>query len=327
MRTKKNSCHFLRNMNPTVSPLDQAKISNRDYHVAIGVIGYESRARFFFETHSVRASVKLAFQFSDHQTLDFSSNLKFFTSAGFVPISPEQAGLDSLSAKIVELSASSKESISVIFDVSSLTRKLMSSVFFLLRKVSLQLFRSIDLTIVYSLAKFGSLPPDFGPVVFNGPAIPELCGWPKEPTQELGLVIGIGYERDLALGVIEELEPAALWMFRPRNLDKNYDAEIEEKNRGLFDNSVGAQASLYPIEDPYASFVAVDTLLSKCHTKYRTIILPLGPKIFAAAACLSALRLYPHIGYWRVSGGKNVEPVDRAPSGRILGLCADFNPK
>jgi hypothetical protein len=137
--------------------------------------------------------------------------------------------------------------------------------------------------------------------------------------------LGIGYEDDLALGMLEELEVAEVWGFRPRDHDLRYDSAIDQRNLGLFEEIPPSNLIKYSVFDPYSLFVSVESLIALAKYKYRLILVPFGPKIFALSGCLACLTHYPEIGFWRVSGGANTSPVDRKPLGDILMIRASFS--
>jgi len=210
--------------------------------------------------------------------------------------------------------------------VSCMTRLLIASTCYELAQLAGTLNHPILVDFVYSCAAFGQVPTIDGPITTNGPAIQPLAGWPKKPASTLGVVIGIGYEEDLALGVIEELEPTSVWAFRPKDHDPRYEQEIETRNRGLFDEIPPANIIRYSLFDAFSLFCSVEALIGLAKNKCRLVVVPLGPKIFALVGCLATLRHHPAVGFWRVSNGENLTPVERRASGRLVTIRALFEP-
>jgi hypothetical protein len=306
-----------------IRPLQQPEARARWYDFGLAAVGYESRSRHFFEQFGGGVKAGSACAFETQQVLDYRRNFQFFGAKGFAPIAARAAEIRSWARSVC--ATENKEPISVVIDVSSMTRQLIAAASFYLFHFAQAAKRSLSVDYVYSLAKFGDIPSTFGPIVFNGPSIDALAGWPGEPALPCGLVLGIGYEDDLAIGMIEELEAAQVWAFRPKDHDARYDAAIDERNRGLFTEISPSNLIRYSIFDPYSVFTSVEGLIGLSKAEYRLIIVPFGPKIFAVASCLAALVHHPAVGFWRVSGGANLEPVDRKPLGTVLGITASLS--
>jgi len=296
-----------------------------EYDACIVAIGYESRSRFFYNKYPVTSRLKSGLVFSEQHVLDFDTNFKFFKKEGF---SCEQAELSTIKAlinKIFEAGPTcGRDSLRVLVDISSMTRQLISAISFFLMENALTFKMEARADFVYSIAKFGEIPSKYGPIVSNGPSIRQLAGWSPNASLPCGVVLGIGYEQDLALGLIEDLEASRVWAFRPCGHHHNYDLAIDKSNVGLFDEIPRNNQTLYSVHDPYTLFAALETLFGLNKRDIRLIVAPFGPKIFTLASSLAALMHYPEIGIWRVSGGTNQEPVDRVAAGSIPALSAIF---
>jgi hypothetical protein len=314
-------------MSIRVWPLRENETHTLQYDAALTTIGYESRARHFFESFSGRVNKGTVCAFSEQRVWDYPENQAFFRNLGFTQIPATVNGIEQWAREVCANEATAQhEPVRVLVDVSSMTRQLISAVAFFLYHCSKDSSREVSAHFVYSAAEFGAIPSTFGPIVANGPSIRPLAGWSENPRLPCGLILGIGYEEDLALGVIEDLEAARVWAFRPKGDDRRYQEAINEKNRGLFEEIAPENLIHYSVFDPYSIFVTVETLIGLSKRDCRLIIIPFGPKIFAISSCLAALCHYPEVGFWRVSGGVNQEPVDRKPLGPIPSVAAVFTP-
>ena len=307
-------------MKPKVFHLSGPEEREITYDFALATVGYESRARHFFQKFQGRVKNGTVCMFEEQQMLDYKANEDFFKVRKFKPIAASTTAVRAWATEVFKIPENG--TISVLVDISSMNRNLIAAVCFHLLHAAQTAKRAVAVDFVYSPAEFGDIPDTFGPVVFNGPCLDELAGWPPMPALPCGLVLGIGYEEDLALGVIEDLEAARVWAFRPKDHDPRYDDAINARNRGLFEEIAPANLIRYSIFDPFTLFTSLEALIGLSKSEYRMIIVPFGPKIFALASCLAALFHYPMIGFWRVSGGANIQPVDRRASGSILGLSA-----
>ncbi len=315
-----------------ILPANPKTFRSKSYAWAIGSAGYESRARHFFENSDIKRTHSEIFLFAQQRVISFEENRAFFKAHGFSEldffddISKDGYTIQDLLKRIHRhAEQNSNEPLSVLIDISSMTRQLIASLCFGLGELAQQRSIQIHCDFAYSMAKFGDLPELHGPIVSNGPVITKLAGWSPTPGVPCGLILGIGYEEDLALGVIEELEAGAVWGFRPKNNDPQYDSAIDEHNHGLFDTISLKRLVRYTPQDPYSLFVSLDQLASLSKDDFRILIIPFGPKIFALAACLVGMSNYPDVGVWRVSAGPNLKPVDRKPEGTLIGLTVVFS--
>lgn len=315
-------------MKLTVFPNEPAALKDVFYAVGIVSSGYESRGRFAWNYLGLRAKQRICFLFPDHKVLDYEANRKFFEEAGFSAVDPTLAATHKAlnSTAVANELTPDGSAMRVVVDISCMTRLLIASTCYEIAQLATRLGHRILVDFVYSCAEFGEVPKIDGPVTVNGPAIPALAGWPQNPASSLGVIIGIGYEEDLALGVIEELEATSVWAFRPKDHDPRYETEIEAKNHGLFDEIPPANMVRYSLFDPFSLFCSVEALVGLAKQKSRLVVVPLGPKLFALVGCLATLRHHPAVGFWRVSNGENVNPVERRASGKILVLQTLFEP-
>lgn len=292
-------------------------------------MGYESRASHFYSSVSTTSQKSTALVFGSQQLLGFKDNESQFEKMGFnfVQASTDKETLESslqnLFAEIIRLATEANESeVRILIDISSMTRQMISLLSFY--AASTPCSCTIICDYVYSPAQFGELPNVEGPILSDGPVTEKLAGWCSVLGAPCGVILGIGYEPDLALGVIEDLEAGEVWAFRPTNSDVNYEDAITRHNRGLDQNVRAANTIRYSIYDPYALYVSLNQLVRSARHEYRTIIVPFGPKIFSLCATIATLSNYPEIGLWRVSAGPNLTPVDRIPTGEIVGLRVSY---
>jgi hypothetical protein len=141
----------------------------------------------------------------------------------------------------------------------------------------------------------------------------------------LAVLLGLGTEPRRADGVVEMLEPDILALYIPLGDEPEYLAELREENRRILE--VGGEPICYSLRDPaavYASLVATGTRLVE---RSRLVLVPLGPKQFAALAVAAALSLGPEVGVWKASSGRGVEPVDVQARGEPVVMRLSMEPR
>ena len=142
------------------------------------------------------------------------------------------------------------------------------------------------------------------------------------------VVLGLGFEPDIALGLIEELEPAAVSIWRPTGHEADYSAKIAENNALLIEMLGGDDACVhYDVNDWYGLTNDLVLFLDRARDEFKPVIIPFGPKIFACSAIFSAICLGEEICVWRVSPVVFDEPIDRIPCGTVEFLGFRFGTK
>jgi hypothetical protein len=181
--------------------------------------------------------------------------------------------------------------------------------------------KRLEIVFSYSPAMF-SKPIESAPNAFAGP-LPGFCGLdvPDKPT---ALIIGLGYERDRALGLFEYIDPAVSFVFYTEPaIDPMFSDVVKRNNSTLLQSLPVGNVFRHPLADLQRTG---DLLLSLCNAldeEYRIVLAPLGVKPFSLICLLLASR-HREIDVWRVSAGAKSQGQDRKPNGSILSLKAVF---
>ena len=318
-----NSLYSNKNHPPSVhvKQVSTKECLDKEYDFHIFSLGYESRCLNIAKITKDKNSKKIAFKFSHSQVLSYKKNEQWYQSNNVDILSASPEEIENLLLKIFSSSKSKK--IVALIDISSFDRAYIASFFQAFHQLSQQLNKDIDVHVCYSIAKY-TAPTENGPVIKAGPVIPELAGWPRDPTLPTECFIGLGYEEGKALGALEYIEPKSTWLIKPTGIDKRFDESVDFANKSLYSYSSKAKIIEYDLANPYATFIEMESLVSSFIDDSRPILVPFGPKIFFAISTLIALRNYPFVSVWRVSSGVNAEPVDREASDEICCLLAIF---
>jgi hypothetical protein len=204
----------------------------------------------------------------------------------------------------------------IAVDVSSLSRYrtavVIEEVFELGRRMP------VELVVVYSPARFAEAEP-VSPMAILQPVTSTLDGGVADPELPLVAVIGVGYEDERGLGVLDFLDASEAWVLVPFGFKEEFDLAIEEANGVLLGRLNGRRIN-YP---PARPTDALRTLTSLCHSlrsEYRVVVVPMGPKILSACAVLVSLMANGVDAVWRGSSG----PLDAVrlveAEGPVVGL-------
>lgn len=125
------------------------------------------------------------------------------------------------------------------------------------------------------------------------------------PDKPVALVLGVGFDKARAAGLLELLEPKRLWLVRAGEflrLGEMPSGSHAPLGRGRVDDLE------IPLDDPVASFRSLDSLVGGLRMDYSVVLVNLGPKLLGLQFFLLAA-LDPALSVWRVSPGRHAAPV------------------
>ncbi len=287
----------------------------------VTVLGFESRSLHAARAYLERCESRFAVVFAERNVLEYKANEAWLTDNDF-------ALLDSIGDLIAALEHLDLDGTArVVVDISSMSRPMIADVI----SAMIRWGRSVVIDFLYSPASFSAPPPLGAPQIYSGPVTPEFAGWTVSPELPLAAVIGLGYERGRALGVLEYLEPSVAWIFTPTVRDgiedqPRFDEAIKATNVELLELVPEDQYLSYDVSAPFQCFESLESLVYGLSSKARVLLAPFGPKIFALIALLVAEQHKPHVTVWRVSGGQSEDAELHPATGPIYRLPVAFGP-
>jgi hypothetical protein len=125
----------------------------------------------------------------------------------------------------------------------------------------------------------------------------------------------------MAASALDLLEPAEAQTFIPKGSDPKYLKAVREANEGIGDwCAVDPEEVFYAVSDPFSCFRQLEARVRRLQVDRRVALVPLGPKIFALIAMLSAALHPGACQVIRVSAGTHQEPIPRSSDGDLFGL-------
>lgn len=188
------------------------------------------------------------------------------------------------------------EELKVGIDISLIHRKTLAELFALI----LHSNRDISLFIFYSLAKYA--PPHsevFPNNLVESVGIP-FTGWCTKPGLPVTAIVGLGYEKNKALGAIEYLESSSSVLLLPNSSEESYKSDILKQNETLLSFTQEALKIDYDVQSPIDTILLLDSLIAGNKDKTKLVLLPFGPKIFFACSLIAAIA-HPEVSVWHVS--------------------------
>jgi hypothetical protein len=289
------------------------------YDLLIHAVGYEARSRFIAESLADVTRRRVGLGFMSREVLSFQENRLWTISNGgeFIDLDNEQFSQWMES----ELNAALVDAESVALDVSSFSRDRLGV---LVRAVwiAVEDGRISRADILYAPAEF-----DAGTTWLEDDAVASaelLTGFEgswSDPERPLTSIVGLGYEPGRALGALELLEGEAAVAFVPRGVDRRYDQRVEAVNAGLLEHGAAVTVRRYNVLDGVWLCDELLRLLQGVAVHGRAALVPLGPKLFAAACCAVSLdHRSGGAAIWRISGREGEPAVPRSAIGSLSGF-------
>lgn len=266
--------------------------------ILVGCIGYEIRSSHLLRTTTKRASNL----FFDYQAVDELGNGVCSYTANYDTVQEMGATSEPDFEKFLCLLEAQIEGLdkpSIDLDITSFDRgkigQLIIKIFSLREQIS-------TVTFVYAPRVFK--PFDlykFDVVQSFGPALPAFFGTAVGYEKPLTLVLGAGYEYGKAVGAIDTLEPDHIYCFRPTGTNPEFDEHIDLANVDFSFIDNPENIFEYDLNDAIQLYHDLRGLVSYEMVDQNVLLLPLGPKLFAALSMLIATIYHPDIMVWRHS--------------------------
>jgi hypothetical protein len=298
------------------------ELDSGDYDAALVSLGYEKRARQIAE-QLLEVPDRTAMPFADRHELDYDANERWLRETGWkLPDVADEEIVAVTSAWLGELAGGREDPVKVAIDISSMSRVRIGAVIQALLSLPADARAQVDL--LYTPAEFETGRGRNDPQVFEvGPVSRYFAGWWTNLSAPLVAVIGVGYEREMAASAIDKLEPAGTIVFASAAAgeDVRYANEVASANQALLDAGKESTPVLrYDLADPSGCFYLLESTLARLERHFRVVMVPLGPKIFAACAMLASA-LHPQSSQViRVSAGEREKGLNRESDGNLCGL-------
>lgn len=308
-------------MMPNVEVVVSVSERLQDWDVLVGAVGYEHRSRYVPLTWAKGSRLRLASAFDTHKTLSYADNWAALAEWEFDIEEHAEGDIRYwLYKRLLDVETSPDAPLRLAIDVSSFSRSRLAEL--VLAAADIAAIRDVSIDFGYAPASF--MPPAKTDTVIEvlGPVAPEFAGWTDEPDTPTTCIVGLGYEPERAVGALEYLEPVGAWAFTPTGVDNRYDRSLEKANETVWDANPRPVRIGYGVDQPLWTFVQLESLVFGLKRVTRPVLVPFGPKIFAALCLLAAISHQPETAVWRVSGGKSEQPVDRKAIGPIHHISA-----
>jgi len=200
-----------------------------------------------------------------------------------------------------------KDSINIVVDYSCMTKPWYYTIVLYLKNRNIN-FNSINTFFSYTPALFVKPKPP-KPNKEIGP----LPGKYSIPTDKpKALIVGLGYEKNKAEGIIEHLEPKTSYLFYTSPASDPEFVKIVEKNNRILLEERSSNVIKYPFNNLLYLEKKLTNLCDQLSSEYSIIIAPLGPKPFTFISVMLSVK-YNNIDIWRVGSGTDINRYNYKP--------------
>ncbi|MBR0565770.1 hypothetical protein J5J83_06540 [Azoarcus sp. L1K30] len=296
--------------------------TSMEVDIFIAACGYEGRAIDASKRFHNQAKRKLAIGFALQQELEYGRNKEWFESAGFEFVEVSDDNFRETINQYLRQSKPEQDTFAVEVDISCFNRFRLAHLVDALRSLPSQ---EVKVTFRYSIAEFTPPSEDTAPTVKMEPVIPQIAGWTTRPDRPPAAVVGLGYEPNKAIGVVDHLEiNNATWAYYPLGPIPEYYQRVLEANQSLLGIiQADGRCQPYDLNNPAQLFKEINSIVDMLKPHFNIVLIPFGPKLFALVTLLIACS-HDDVGVWRVSSGSLETPVDRKPSGHIISISVIF---
>ena len=208
----------------------------------------------------------------------------------------------------------------IAIDYSSMPRNLLGKI---ISKIDLYAKESkstkdLDIHFLYAHAIYSPALDEYGPIIKDQPVDHYFIGDNLPENTNTSLILGVGYEKDIALGLIEKHEPDVTLLFLPSDHGSEYSRAIKNTNEGLFHKSNKLKEIPYNVFSPQSLFNSLcSAILGLQNKPSRPLIIPLGPKPFTLCSLIACCTLNRSFSVWQIESRDGRVSDDREASGKI----------
>lgn len=283
-----------------------------DLHIS--ALGFETRCMSLLQFERVSSRKLLFLQFPNSAEFSYQENSEFAKSkpcADFIEY-PSPSFLFEL-RKFLQDTSYRKISI----DISSMNRTMVSAVLSCLAQNSSQ----PEISLHYVPAKFSAPGVGFSDLFSAGPVLPEFSAFEDASDLPSTVLMGLGYEYGVALGLINLIEPEnAICMFAQGH-DDRYEAAVRKANLQFKFPGTDATTIAYDLFDPASAYEFVSATIRNLLPTHRISLIPMGPKILSSLFVLASIEHLGDVTLWRVV--RNSKPSNAVHDDVLVSFSID----
>lgn len=300
-----------------ISESSVERVAVTSYDLSFHALGFESRSADLAARIKPRVGMRVAIGFDHANAASYSHNLQIYRQEDFrIFEGVADTEFDGVVRGVLKelMEGGSEKKLKILVDVSCFNRYRLAAIITSLFDFVAEDGCSIEIDFFYSIAAF--VAPDRGhaPNLVVGPAHARFAGWSQSGALSTAAILGLGYEQDQALGLIEHLQANPVWVLCPYSPVNEYLIEVRKANELLLNELPPGRLTEYDVTRPVQIITALQSIVEGLRHSHNIVMVPSGPKVFVLC-CMLLGALNPEISIWRVSQGNRIQPIERLASG------------
>lgn len=257
-------------------------------------LGFEHRSVELLRRNLIEAREVISFAFETPGVLSYDDNKAICANAA-TKIVPAGQGARDVLRKYFETAQS--RAIVVAVDISSLNRRLIAEIFL---ELCLKRDRIEQFKLIYTPQEYVEPEASFSKIGAIRAIAPELTAFDSDPDKPIALMLGLGFEYGLGLGIIDLIEPERTVCFKANGFDDRYEDAVRRANFDFEFSTANLLVQSYTLMDPLAAYSGINNIAYGLLSSHRIEVVPLGPKLFTAYAILLSLTFLGQVTVLRV---------------------------
>lgn len=278
------------------------------YDLLIGASGYEKRGSYFFSHYNPISESKICLGFKNNKEGSREINDLIFQRNHFNIIEVNNNSTNDI-IKILndELSQhSGKEELRILVDFSCMSTLMYASIFKYFNDVNQ--YKRVTIYFSYTQSVY-SKPKNRSPLKHHSPIT--ILNNIELTDKKIALIIGLGYDRDKALGLYEYFQNDLTDMYLFMTSDNIFSKDVLANNLELISKLSENNIIKYDISNISYLISTLDSLVTYLlNNNFRVVISPTGPKIFALASLIIGM-YHKNVSIYRSSMGDTDDIVDK----------------
>jgi hypothetical protein len=271
-----------------------------NFDLILGASGYESRASYLFSNNIFIGENRVCFSFKNNKKHSREKNDALFASKKFEPVEIDHNSANHLAQLFYTLISKSKgkDEIKILVDYSCMSTLMYASIFKCFYEIDL--FEKVSIYFSYTQSVY-SKPSNRSQLKHHSPI--SLLNNIELTDKKIALIIGLGYERDKALGLYEYFQSDLSDMYLFMTLNNKFSKDVVENNSELMAKIDKNNIIEYDLNNVPYLVSCLDSLTSYLlNNNFRVVISPTGPKLFSLAALIIGM-YHNNVSIYRSSMG------------------------
>jgi len=212
-----------------------------------------------------------------------------------------------------------QKNVRIGVDISSINRAML---FRLMSVLAMHCRQEDVVQIFYTPAAFDEPDWRFPQIESLGPISPEFSGFSADPEKPLCLILGLGFEPGVSMGIISQLEPSASFCFWGNGSDERFEDAVKKANFDFSFTGFNTLTRPYDLFDPIGTYTSLESLSYGLIRDFNVILVPMGPKIFAFLSFLVGMAHPGSLAIWRAAQLR-AQPFDARAGESVIQVTLD----